>query len=186
MRCSRTSTTPSSAPAASAAATASSSPAHGCPAIATSSTSRSPSSRGPPPASSRAVGTSWRIRHRHGPPGRCHYFINLTLEPMAMIWVYAGDMPDRIVMDEHFCHPRRPGRVVHGRVRAVACRSCTGMRSRHDPAPRIASRDWTGTCSVAEIGYKECWTSGPPHAVSAGARATALPAEGGRLPPDYR
>ena len=41
------------------------------------------------------------------PQGRCHYFINLTLEPMAMIWVYAGDMPDRIVMDEHFCHPEK-------------------------------------------------------------------------------
>jgi mannose-6-phosphate isomerase-like protein (cupin superfamily) len=39
------------------------------------------------------------------PKGRCHYFINLTLEPMAMIWVYAGDRPDRIVMDEGFCHP---------------------------------------------------------------------------------
>lgn len=39
------------------------------------------------------------------PQGRCHYFINLTLEPMAMVWVYAGDMPDRIVMGEHFCHP---------------------------------------------------------------------------------
>ena len=41
------------------------------------------------------------------PQGRCHYFINLTLEPMAMIWVYAGDRPDRIVMDEAFCHPER-------------------------------------------------------------------------------
>ncbi len=37
------------------------------------------------------------------PQGRCHYFINLTLEPMAMIWVYAGDMPDRIIMDESYC-----------------------------------------------------------------------------------
>ncbi len=27
---------------------------------------------------------------------------------MAMIWVYAGDMPDRIVMGEHFCHPEKP------------------------------------------------------------------------------
>ncbi len=44
------------------------------------------------------------------PKGRCHYFINLTLEPMAMVWVYAGDMPDRIVMDEHFCHPEKRGR----------------------------------------------------------------------------
>jgi hypothetical protein len=26
---------------------------------------------------------------------------------MAMIWVYAGDRPDRIVMDEAFCHPDR-------------------------------------------------------------------------------
>jgi mannose-6-phosphate isomerase-like protein (cupin superfamily) len=41
------------------------------------------------------------------PQGRCHYFINLTLEPMAMIWVYAGARPDRIVMDETFCHPDR-------------------------------------------------------------------------------
>jgi quercetin dioxygenase-like cupin family protein len=41
------------------------------------------------------------------PEGRCHYFINLTLEPMAMIWVYAGDRPDRIVMDEKCCHPDR-------------------------------------------------------------------------------
>jgi quercetin dioxygenase-like cupin family protein len=41
------------------------------------------------------------------PQGRCHYFINLTLEPMAMIWVYAGDMPDRIVVGEHLCHPEK-------------------------------------------------------------------------------
>lgn len=45
------------------------------------------------------------------PQGRCHYFINLTLEPMAMIWVYAGAMPDRIVMDETFCHPDRTRHV---------------------------------------------------------------------------
>jgi quercetin dioxygenase-like cupin family protein len=44
------------------------------------------------------------------PQGRCHYFINLTLEPTAMIWVYAGDMPDRIVMDEHLCHPEKAQR----------------------------------------------------------------------------
>jgi quercetin dioxygenase-like cupin family protein len=44
------------------------------------------------------------------PQGRCHYFINLTLEPMAMIWVYAGDRPDRIVMEETFCHPARAQR----------------------------------------------------------------------------
>ena len=34
------------------------------------------------------------------PQGRCHYFINLTLEPMAMIWVYAGPTPERVVVDE--------------------------------------------------------------------------------------
>lgn len=44
------------------------------------------------------------------PQGRCHYFINLTLEPMGMIWVYASARPDRIVMDETFCHPDRSKR----------------------------------------------------------------------------
>ena len=39
------------------------------------------------------------------PQGRCHYFINKTDAPMAMIWVYAGDMPDRIVLEESYCHP---------------------------------------------------------------------------------
>jgi len=42
------------------------------------------------------------------PEGRYHYFINLTLEVMTMVWVYAGDKPDRIVMDEIFCHPDKP------------------------------------------------------------------------------
>jgi mannose-6-phosphate isomerase-like protein (cupin superfamily) len=41
------------------------------------------------------------------PQGLCHYFINLTLDPMAMIWVYAGEKPDRIVMDESNCHPEK-------------------------------------------------------------------------------
>jgi quercetin dioxygenase-like cupin family protein len=41
------------------------------------------------------------------PQGLCHYFINLTLNPMAMVWVYAGDKPDRIVMDESYCHPEK-------------------------------------------------------------------------------
>jgi quercetin dioxygenase-like cupin family protein len=41
------------------------------------------------------------------PQGLCHYFINLTLSPMAMVWVYAGDKPDRIVMDESCCHPEK-------------------------------------------------------------------------------
>jgi 2-keto-3-deoxy-L-rhamnonate aldolase RhmA/quercetin dioxygenase-like cupin family protein len=37
------------------------------------------------------------------PRGWCHYFINLTDRPMAMIWVYAGDMPQRQVLDERCC-----------------------------------------------------------------------------------
>jgi mannose-6-phosphate isomerase-like protein (cupin superfamily) len=41
------------------------------------------------------------------PQGRCHYLINLTLEPTTMIWIYAGDRPDRIVMDELLCHPEK-------------------------------------------------------------------------------
>jgi 2-dehydro-3-deoxyglucarate aldolase/4-hydroxy-2-oxoheptanedioate aldolase len=34
------------------------------------------------------------------PKGRVHYFVNSAEEEMAMIWVYAGPSPDRIVVDE--------------------------------------------------------------------------------------
>jgi len=34
------------------------------------------------------------------PRGRVHYFINRSGEAMAMIWVYAGPMPERIVVEE--------------------------------------------------------------------------------------
>ena len=34
------------------------------------------------------------------PRGRIHYFINETLLPMEMIWVYAGPKPERIIVDE--------------------------------------------------------------------------------------
>ena len=34
------------------------------------------------------------------PRGRIHYFINETPEPMGMIWVYAGPLPERIVVEE--------------------------------------------------------------------------------------
>jgi 2-keto-3-deoxy-L-rhamnonate aldolase RhmA/quercetin dioxygenase-like cupin family protein len=37
------------------------------------------------------------------PRGRVHYFINETQAPMAMIWVYAGPMPERIVVAERCC-----------------------------------------------------------------------------------
>jgi len=37
------------------------------------------------------------------PRGKCHYFINNTNEPMAMIWVYAGPLPERIEMCESAC-----------------------------------------------------------------------------------
>jgi quercetin dioxygenase-like cupin family protein len=37
------------------------------------------------------------------PRGRCHYFMNEGAVPMAMIWVYAGGMPERIVLDEECC-----------------------------------------------------------------------------------
>lgn len=37
------------------------------------------------------------------PRGRCHYFINDTAQPMAMIWVYAGPMPERVVLCEGCC-----------------------------------------------------------------------------------
>jgi 2-keto-3-deoxy-L-rhamnonate aldolase RhmA/quercetin dioxygenase-like cupin family protein len=34
------------------------------------------------------------------PRGRIHYFINESSKPMAMLWVYAGPKPDRILIDE--------------------------------------------------------------------------------------
>jgi quercetin dioxygenase-like cupin family protein len=34
------------------------------------------------------------------PRGRVHYFINESKEPMAMIWVYAGPTPERVIVDE--------------------------------------------------------------------------------------
>ena len=37
------------------------------------------------------------------PRGRCHYFINHSDQPMAMVWVYAGEMPQRLVLEENCC-----------------------------------------------------------------------------------
>ena len=34
------------------------------------------------------------------PRGRVHYFVNETNASMAMLWVYAGTDPERIVVDE--------------------------------------------------------------------------------------
>jgi hypothetical protein len=34
------------------------------------------------------------------PRGRVHYFVNQSGAAMDMIWVYAGPMPERIVVDE--------------------------------------------------------------------------------------
>jgi quercetin dioxygenase-like cupin family protein len=34
------------------------------------------------------------------PRGRVHYFINESDQPMAMLWVYAGPAPERLVVDE--------------------------------------------------------------------------------------
>ncbi len=37
------------------------------------------------------------------PRGRPHRFLNRSAEPMAMIWVYAGDEPDRVLVDAGYC-----------------------------------------------------------------------------------
>ena len=34
------------------------------------------------------------------PRGRVHYFINETQDTMEMLWVYAGPMPERIIVQE--------------------------------------------------------------------------------------
>ena len=42
------------------------------------------------------------------PQGRPHRFINRSDQPMAMIWVYAGDEPDRTLVDPGYCEGRLP------------------------------------------------------------------------------
>ncbi len=37
------------------------------------------------------------------PRGRPHRFINRSSHPMAMIWVYASDEPDREIVDQGYC-----------------------------------------------------------------------------------
>jgi quercetin dioxygenase-like cupin family protein len=37
------------------------------------------------------------------PEGRAHRFFNVSEQPMAMIWVYAGDEPDRTLVDAGYC-----------------------------------------------------------------------------------
>jgi len=39
------------------------------------------------------------------PRGRVHYFVNESSAPMAMIWVYAGPSPERLVVDERNATP---------------------------------------------------------------------------------
>lgn len=37
------------------------------------------------------------------PEGHAHRFLNVSNEPMMMVWVYAGDEPDRILVDPSRC-----------------------------------------------------------------------------------
>jgi len=41
------------------------------------------------------------------PQGQPHRFINETDEPMAMVWVYAGDEPERVIVDNAICSGER-------------------------------------------------------------------------------
>ena len=41
------------------------------------------------------------------PQGLPHRFINETNEPMAMVWVYAGDEPERVIVDNAICSGER-------------------------------------------------------------------------------
>ena len=42
------------------------------------------------------------------PTGRPHRFLNRSQKPMAMVWVYAGDEPDRTIIDSGYCEGLRP------------------------------------------------------------------------------
>ena len=39
------------------------------------------------------------------PRGRVHYFINESDRPMAMLWVFAGPVPEQIIVDERCALP---------------------------------------------------------------------------------
>jgi quercetin dioxygenase-like cupin family protein len=43
------------------------------------------------------------------PRGAPHRFVNRSNEPMAMIWVYAGSRPDRVIVDPCRCEPSHAG-----------------------------------------------------------------------------
>jgi quercetin dioxygenase-like cupin family protein len=42
------------------------------------------------------------------PRGRPHRFLNRSERAMAMVWVYAGDEPDRVLVDAGYCEGRLP------------------------------------------------------------------------------
>jgi quercetin dioxygenase-like cupin family protein len=44
------------------------------------------------------------------PTGRPHRFLNRSDLPMAMVWVYAGDEPERTLVDPGYCDGSRPFR----------------------------------------------------------------------------
>ncbi|HKI34411.1 MAG TPA: cupin domain-containing protein [Gemmataceae bacterium] len=48
------------------------------------------------------------------PQGRPHRFLNRTDRPMAMVWVYAGDEPDRTVIDPGYCEGLLPLTTLGG------------------------------------------------------------------------
>ena len=43
------------------------------------------------------------------PRGRPHRFLNRSDRPMAMIWVYAGDEPERTLVDASCCEGKSDG-----------------------------------------------------------------------------
>jgi quercetin dioxygenase-like cupin family protein len=48
------------------------------------------------------------------PRGRPHRFLNRSDRPMAMVWVYAGDEPERTLVDPGFCEGLLPLTALTG------------------------------------------------------------------------
>jgi quercetin dioxygenase-like cupin family protein len=48
------------------------------------------------------------------PRGRPHRFLNRSDRPMAMVWVYAGDEPDRTLVDPGYCDGTLPLAALRG------------------------------------------------------------------------
>lgn len=75
---------------------------------------------------------SFRQRHRARPRGVPHRFLNESRGPMAMVWVYAGDEPERTLLRPTYCQGCETC-SCHNKSGGAECTCKTSCRSRPHP-----------------------------------------------------